>query len=164
MVTAEQIVIAAEISTESRDTANLQPMVLAAQEELRAAEVTDTLKIVLADAGDWTNNAIEALAGDGVQPLVAPDADRRKEPRPGRTGGGDDHQQRGDQQSHDRRPEGRGHGGTVPGERHRVNAVRRGAPGEHAASSAETAGVSCGAQSARLSATTTAPGTDAGSS
>jgi hypothetical protein len=42
---------------------------------------------VLADAGYWTNNAIEALAAEGLQPLVAPDADRRKEPRPGRRGG-----------------------------------------------------------------------------
>jgi transposase len=69
VVTGEQIVLAAEISTESLDT------------------VTDRLDIVLADAGYWTNSAIEALAAEGLQPLVAPDADRRKEPRPGRRGG-----------------------------------------------------------------------------
>jgi hypothetical protein len=44
---------------------------------------------VLADAGYWTNSAIEALAADGLQPPMAPDADRRKEPRPGRRGGPD---------------------------------------------------------------------------
>jgi transposase len=87
VVTAEQIVIAAEISTESLDTANLHPMLTAAEEELHAAGVTDALDIVLADAGYWKNSAIEALAGQGLQPLVAPDADRRKEPRPGRRGG-----------------------------------------------------------------------------
>jgi Transposase DDE domain len=43
--------------------------------------------VVLADAGYWKNEAIEALVGQGIQPLVAPDADRRKEPRPGRRGG-----------------------------------------------------------------------------
>jgi hypothetical protein len=78
VVTAEQIVIAAEVSTESLDTANLQPMLTAAEEELHAAGVCDALGIVLADAGYWKNSAIEALAGQGLQPLVAPDADRRK--------------------------------------------------------------------------------------
>jgi hypothetical protein len=81
VVTAEQIVIAAEISTESLDTANLHPMITAAEEELRTAGV------VLADAGYWTNSAVEALAAQGLRPLVAPDADRRKAPRPGRRGG-----------------------------------------------------------------------------
>jgi Transposase DDE domain len=33
------------------------------------------------------NEAIEALVGQGIQTLVAPDADKRKEPRPGRRGG-----------------------------------------------------------------------------
>jgi hypothetical protein len=41
----------------------------------------------LADAGYWKNDAIETLAGQGIRPLVAPDADRRKAPRPGRRGG-----------------------------------------------------------------------------
>src|SRR4051812_18693128 len=87
VVTGEQIVIAAEISSESLDTANLRPMITAAEEELHAAGVSDRLDVVLADAGYWTNSAIEALAAEGLQPLVAPDADRRKEPRPGRRGG-----------------------------------------------------------------------------
>ena len=87
VVTGEQIIVAAEISTESLDTANLHPMLTAAEEELHAAGVTDALGIVLADAGYWKNSAIEALSGQGLQPLVAPDADRRKEPRPGRRGG-----------------------------------------------------------------------------
>jgi transposase len=87
VVTAEQIVIAAEISTESLDTGNLHPMLIAAEEELHAAGVTEALGVVVADAGYWKTSAIEALAGQGLQPLVAPDADRRKEPRPGRRGG-----------------------------------------------------------------------------
>src|SRR5215207_6343063 len=87
VVSEGQIVIAAEISSESLDTANLRPMITAAEEKLHAAGVTERLDIVLADAGYWTNSAIEALAAEGLQPLVAPDADRRKEPRPGRRGG-----------------------------------------------------------------------------
>src|SRR5215218_9600336 len=86
-VTTEQIVVAAEISTESLDTANLQPIVETAREELEAAGIAETPGVVLADAGYWKNEAIEALVAQGIQTLVAPDADRRKEPRPGRRGG-----------------------------------------------------------------------------
>ena len=82
-----QIVLAADISTESLDTANLQPMVEAALDELTRAGVTRRPGVVLADAGYWKNDAIDALVARGIQTLVAPDADRRKEPRPGRRGG-----------------------------------------------------------------------------
>jgi Transposase DDE domain len=87
VVTENQVVIAAEISTESLDTANLEPMVVDALEALEAAGVTDKPGVVLADAGYWKNDAIEAIVNRGIQTLVAPDADRRKEPRPGRRGG-----------------------------------------------------------------------------
>jgi transposase len=87
VVTEQQIVLAAEVSTESLDTANLQPMVETARAELEAAGVDEAPGVVLADAGYWENEAIEALVAQGIQTLVAPDADRRKEPRPGRRGG-----------------------------------------------------------------------------
>jgi transposase len=82
-----QIILAAEISVESLDTANLQPMVETALCELERAGVSDTPGAVLADAGYWKNDAIETLCGQGIPTLVAPDADRRKQPRPGRRGG-----------------------------------------------------------------------------
>jgi hypothetical protein len=82
-----QIVLAAEISVESLDTANLAPMVQTAIGELEAVGVTDTPGVVLADAGYWKNDAIETLASEGIATLVAPDADRRREPRPSRRGG-----------------------------------------------------------------------------
>jgi len=87
VVTEDQIVIAADISTESLDTANLEPMVEAACAELEAAGVKDKPGVVLADAGYWKNDAIEAIVNNGIQTLIAPDADSRKEPRPGRQGG-----------------------------------------------------------------------------
>jgi Transposase DDE domain len=87
VVTQEQIMIAAEISVESLDTANLRPMVETARAGLNAAGIEVTPGVVLADAGYWKNEAIEALVAQGVQTLVAPDADKRKEPRPGRRGG-----------------------------------------------------------------------------
>jgi len=49
--------------------------------------VTDTPGVVLTDAGYWKNDAIDAIVAQGIQILVAPDADRRTEPRPGRRGG-----------------------------------------------------------------------------
>jgi len=52
-----QIILAAEISTESLDTANLAPMIETAIGELDAAGVSDTPGVVLADAGYWTNHA-----------------------------------------------------------------------------------------------------------
>ena len=39
------------------------------------------------DSRNLKNEAIEALVGQGIQTLIAPDADKRKEPRPGRRGG-----------------------------------------------------------------------------
>ena len=87
VVTSDQVIIAADISTESLDTANLEPMVADACEALEAAGVTDKPGVVLADAGYWRNDAIETLVNRGIQTLVAPDADSRKEPRPGRRGG-----------------------------------------------------------------------------
>src|SRR5215210_1575510 len=86
-VTEQQIMVAAEISVESLDTANLQPMVETARAELKAAGIEAKPGVVLADAGYWKNEAIEALVAQGIQTLVAPDADRRKQPRPGRRGG-----------------------------------------------------------------------------
>ena len=62
-------------------------MVATARRELDAAGVTEKPGVVLADAGYWKNDAIEAIVAQGIQTLVAPDADRRKEPRPGRRGG-----------------------------------------------------------------------------
>ena len=82
-----QIILAAEISTESLDTANLAADDPDRLRELRRAGVTETPGMVLADAGYWTNDAIETLCGEGIPTLVAPDADRRKQPRPGRRGG-----------------------------------------------------------------------------
>ncbi|UGS34954.1 IS1182 family transposase ISPlba1 [Capillimicrobium parvum] len=82
-----QIVLAAEISIESLDTASLQPMVETTLHELAGAGVSETPGVVLADAGYWKNDAIDAIVAQGMQVLVAPDADRRKEPRPGRRGG-----------------------------------------------------------------------------
>ena len=87
VVTGAQIIVAAEVDTENIDRANLQPMVQTACDELRAAGVDRAPEVVVADAGYWKTEAIEVLVGQGIQTLVAPDADRRNEPSPSRRGG-----------------------------------------------------------------------------
>jgi transposase len=87
VVTAAQIIVAAEVDTENIDRANLQPMIQIACQELRAAGVDRAPEVVVADAGYWKTEAIEALVAQGIQTLVAPDADRRKDPSPSRRGG-----------------------------------------------------------------------------
>jgi hypothetical protein len=77
-----QVILAAEL-TKFAGLRHLEPMVCAAQRDLRAAEVGDS-DVVLADAGYWQQRQIQALAGDGIQVLVAPDF---SQPPGGWTGG-----------------------------------------------------------------------------
>ena len=86
VVNDRQIVLAAEITTESPDFGHLEPMVRATQRELRAIEFGDP-EVVLADAGYWHQRQIEQIAGDGITVLVPPDGGLRKGARPGWTGG-----------------------------------------------------------------------------
>jgi Transposase DDE domain len=87
VVTTWQIIVAAEVDTENIDRANLQPMIQTACDELRAAGVDRAPEVIVADAGYWKTEAIEALVAQGIQTLVAPDADRRNNPSPNRRGG-----------------------------------------------------------------------------
>jgi transposase len=82
-----QIVIAAEVTNTAPDFGNLEPMLEAAERELRAAGVTDTPQVVLGDAGYWHQQQIERLAARGISALVPPDAQDRKGERPGWHGG-----------------------------------------------------------------------------
>jgi transposase len=86
VTTEAQIVIAAELTTDGADFQQLEPMVSAAEGELRRAGVTDKPGVVLADAGYWSNGHIDSLRERGIVPLVAPDTTRNK-PRKTRLGG-----------------------------------------------------------------------------
>jgi hypothetical protein len=85
-VNEQQVVIAAELTTDSPDFGHLEPMVRAAQRELRGVELGDP-DVVLADAGYWHQRQIETVANDGIQVLVSPDSGLRQGPRPGWRGG-----------------------------------------------------------------------------
>jgi Transposase DDE domain len=79
-------VVAAELTTAGADFQQLEPMFAAAERELERAGVRDGPKVVLADAGYWSNGHIDALRERGIVPLVAPDTTRNK-PRKTRLGG-----------------------------------------------------------------------------
>ena len=85
-VNEQQVVIAAELTTDSPDFGHLEPMVRAAQRELGGVGAGDP-GVVLADAGYWHQRQIETVVSDGIQVLVSPDSSLRQGPRPGWTGG-----------------------------------------------------------------------------
>jgi transposase len=83
----QQIVIAAEVMTASPDFGHLEPMLNAAEHELRRAGVSARPDTVLADAGYWHQDQMERLVAAGTQVLIPPDSGRRKGTRPGWDGG-----------------------------------------------------------------------------
>ena len=87
VTTADQIVIAAEVTVDSPDFGHLEPMVNAARADLDYAGVSDMPDVVLADAGYWHQVQMERLMSDGLTVLVPPDAKKRKGERPGWQGG-----------------------------------------------------------------------------
>jgi transposase len=85
-VNDRQIIVAAEITTESPDFGHLEPMVRATQRELTALGLGDP-DVVLADAGYWHQRQMQQIASEGIPVLVPPDAGLRRGERPGWTGG-----------------------------------------------------------------------------
>jgi transposase len=86
VTTEEQVIVAAEITTEGGDFEQLCPMVSAAERELWGAGVEERPEVVVADAGYWSNDHIDALRERGMIPIVAPDTTRNR-PRKTRRGG-----------------------------------------------------------------------------
>jgi Transposase DDE domain len=87
VVSEDQIVLAAEISTRPGDFSHLRPMLVATHQELEQAAIGDRPKIALADAGFWNEEHMDDLAAQGITELIPPDAGNRKGERPGWTGG-----------------------------------------------------------------------------
>ena len=86
VTTEDQIIVAADVTTEGADFEQLEPMVAQAERELEDAGVNDRPEVVLADAGYWSNTHIDALRERGMTPIVAPDTTRSR-PRKTRLGG-----------------------------------------------------------------------------
>jgi hypothetical protein len=86
VTTEDQIIVAAEITTRGGDFEELDPMIAAAEHELAGAGLVDSPGVVLADAGYWSNDHIDALRERGIIPIVAADTTRNR-PRKTRLGG-----------------------------------------------------------------------------
>jgi transposase len=82
-----QIIVAAEVHTDSPDFGHLEPMVAAAERELQAAGIPDKPEVVLADAGYWHHEQMDEIVARGTKVLIPPDAGKRKGARPGWDGG-----------------------------------------------------------------------------
>src|SRR3954452_19301751 len=78
-----QIVLAAEISVSSADFGLLGPMLSAAEHELASAGISTPPEVILADAGYWHGEQIDALTGRGIVVLIPPDGAGRQGTRPG---------------------------------------------------------------------------------
>jgi hypothetical protein len=87
VVTEQQIVIAAEVNSDSPDFGHLEPMITTARVELEQVGVTEQLDVALADSGYWHHQQLDQLAAEGSQVLIPPDAAKRKGTRPGWDGG-----------------------------------------------------------------------------
>jgi hypothetical protein len=91
VVTEDQIVLAAEVTTEPIDFGQLAPMISATDRELANARIPDGPQVVVADAGYWNERTMDQLAIRGVAVLIPPDSGKRKgnrtDQRPGWDGG-----------------------------------------------------------------------------
>jgi hypothetical protein len=87
VVSDDQIVLAAEVNTDSPDFGHVAPMMSSTRRELERIGVTEGPGIVVADAGYRHHDQMDDLAADGITVLVLPDAGKRKSPHPGWDGG-----------------------------------------------------------------------------
>jgi Transposase DDE domain len=87
-VNEQQIVLAAEITNNSTDFSQLDPMVTSTLEELERVGVSELPEAVAADAGYWNEQHIDEMSANKHIPvLIPPDKGSRGTPRPSWTGG-----------------------------------------------------------------------------
>ena len=88
VVTAEQIIVAAELTQQANDLQQLHPMLAKAQENLLAIDHPQAIGIALADAGYCSEANLTAVVREGPELLVATNKDwkqrkaQREQPAP----------------------------------------------------------------------------------
>jgi len=82
-VNEHQVLLAAELQAQGNDFGQLEPVVDKALDELHRAGVEAAPKVVLADAGYWHQDQMEAIVSRGTKVLIPPDSSNRKGKRPG---------------------------------------------------------------------------------
>jgi transposase len=83
VVNEGQVVVAAELQGSGNDFGQLGPVLAAAQTELAKAGVSEAPDVVLADAGYWHQDQMDAIVSAGTKVLIPPDSSNRKGKRPG---------------------------------------------------------------------------------
>ena len=87
VATADQIIIATELTNRTADGGMLAPMVSAAVQQLAGAGIEQAVEVVLADAGYWARHDIDQLTSNGMTVLVPPDGNSSRQPNPNLRGG-----------------------------------------------------------------------------
>ena len=77
-VTADQIIVAAEVTLDPGDFTHLEPMVDATRSELGSVGIAALPEVIVADAGYWHTLQMNRLAEAGFEVLVPPDGGARK--------------------------------------------------------------------------------------
>ncbi|MBS1905665.1 MAG: transposase [Actinobacteria bacterium] len=87
VVNDQQVILAAEITTDTGDAGQLHPMIAAVRAELNAARIGDPIGVLLADAGYASEANLEKLTDDDPDCYIATrNTYRNPEPRLGRRG------------------------------------------------------------------------------
>lgn len=81
VATVEQIIVAADVTQQTNDAGQLEPMLRAAARQVHDAGVDEPLKVALADGGYWSAPQITALRGGGIDAIVPTKAATRTAPR-----------------------------------------------------------------------------------
>jgi hypothetical protein len=70
VASADQVILAVDLTQQVNDGGLLGPMINAARDTLQAAGIDKTLETVLADGGYWSSPQITALGHDGLEVIV----------------------------------------------------------------------------------------------
>ena len=81
VASAEQVILAAQVTHSHNDADQLAPMVAQAASALREAGVEEPIGTVLADGGYWNSPAITEVRGQGIDVLIPTQDRRRTAPR-----------------------------------------------------------------------------------
>ncbi|MCA1853196.1 MAG: IS1182 family transposase [Beggiatoa sp.] len=81
VASAEQVIVAAQVSQSHNDSDQLAPMVAQAASVLRKAGIEEPIGTLLADGGYWNSPAISEVRGQGIDVLIPTQDRRRTAPR-----------------------------------------------------------------------------------
>jgi hypothetical protein len=82
-VNDRQVILAAEVTIDAPDFGHLEPMLDATFEQLERHGVRERPEVLLADAGYWHNDQMQAIEQRGIEVLAPPDGNMREGKRPG---------------------------------------------------------------------------------